>query len=180
MQSLGTKAPDFNLPTTESVDVSLGTFKNKKVLVVMFICNHCPYAIHVKEELVKIANDYKDKGVGFVGINSNDPDYDSQDSFENMKKENYPFPYAFDETQEVAKTYKAACTPDIFVFDEKRELSYRGQVDDSRPGNGKPLTGKDLREALDALLAGHKPESNQKPSSGCNIKWKPDNEPDYF
>lgn len=180
MLPLGTKAPNFGLPTTEGKNISLGDFSDKKALVIMFICNHCPYVIHVKEELIRIANDYMDKDVGFIGINSNDPDYESLDSFENMKKENYPFPYAFDETQEIAKEYKAACTPDIYVFDNKRELVYRGQLDDSRPGNGKELNGKDLRGALDTILKSEAPSSDQKPSSGCNIKWKSGNEPDYY
>jgi peroxiredoxin len=180
MLSLGTKAPNFNLPTTEDKNISLDDFSNEKILVVMFICNHCPYVIHVKEELISIANDYMDKGVGFIGINSNDPNHDPTDGFEYMKQENYPFPYAYDETQEVAKEYKAACTPDIYVFDEERKLVYRGQIDNSRPGNGKELTGKDLREALDSILEGKLPSPNQKPSSGCNIKWKPGNEPEYY
>ncbi|MFC1700393.1 thioredoxin family protein [Patescibacteria group bacterium] len=179
MLPLGTKAPNFNLPTTKGTNISLSDFSDKKALVVMFICNHCPYVIHVKEELIRISSDYKDQSVGFIGINSNDPNHDPTDGFEHMKKENYPFPYAFDETQEVAKEYKAACTPDIFVFDEKRELIYRGQIDDSRPGNAKELTGKDLREALGSILKGKKPLDDQKPSSGCNIKWKPGNEPEY-
>jgi len=180
MIPLGTKAPYFDLPTTEGKNVSLDDLSGKKILVVMFICNHCPYVTHVKEEIIRIANNYNGKGVGFVGINSNDPNYDSQDSFENMKNENYPFPYAFDETQKVAKAYRAMCTPDTYVFDENRELVYRGQTDNSRPGNGKELTGKDLREALDTVLRGEKPNSDQNPSSGCNIKWKPANEPDPF
>ncbi|MFC1622145.1 thioredoxin family protein [Patescibacteria group bacterium] len=169
---LDTKAPDFNLPTTSGKNITIDDFKNNKVLVIMFICNHCPYVIHVKNELVRIGNDYSDKSVGIIGINSNDPDYDSSDSFENMKNEDYPFPYAFDETQEVAKAYKAACTPDIYVFDQERKLVYRGQLDDSRPGNNIPVTGIDLRNAIDAVLEGKEVDLNQKPSSGCGIKWK--------
>lgn len=175
MIPLGTKAPDLDLPTTDGKNISLKDFSDKKTLVVMFICNHCPYVIHVKKEIIRIANDYMDKSVGFIGINSNDPNYDISDSFENMKQENYPFPYAFDETQEIAKAYNAVCTPDIYLFDKNRELIYRGQIDDSRPGNGKELTGKDLREALNSVLKGKSVFKDQKPSSGCNIKWKPAN-----
>jgi hypothetical protein len=146
----------------------------------MFICNHCPYVIHVKQGLIDIYNDYKDKNVGFVAISSNDPDYETSDSFENMKKEGYPFPYLFDETQEVAKSYGAACTPDIFVYNEQRVLVYRGQLDGSRPGNGVPVTGEDLRAAIDATLTNTKVSQDQKPSTGCNIKWKLGNEPEYY
>lgn len=172
MTPLGTKAPEFNLPSTENNDVSLADFKNKKVMVVLFICNHCPFVIHVKDGLKSFGKDYVDKDVGIVAINSNDPAYDPSDGFEYMKKETYPFPYLFDETQEVAKAYNAACTPDMFVFDEIRSLVYRGQFDDSRPGNGKEVTGSDLRAAVDALLEEKEVNSDQKPSTGCNIKWK--------
>ncbi|MDC0449073.1 thioredoxin family protein [bacterium] len=172
MLPLGTKAPKFDLPTTTGENITLNDFQAKKALVVMFICNHCPYVIHIKNQLIKIGNDYQNKSVGIVAINSNDPDYDSSDSFENMKNEGYPFPYAFDKTQEVAKAYSAACTPDIYVFNQNRELVYRGQSDDSRPGNGLPTTGKDLRNAIDAVLNETEVDANQKPSTGCNIKWR--------
>jgi peroxiredoxin len=180
MQSLGTKAPDFNLPSTSGDTVSLSNFDDKEVLVVAFICNHCPYVKHIKSGLLTLYNDYKDKGVGFVAINSNDVSSYPEDSFENMKNEGYPFPYLFDETQKTAKAYKAACTPDFFVYDNNRVLKYRGQMDGSRPGNFKPNDGKDLRSAIDMILSGFEVGKDQKPSTGCNIKWKRGNEPSYF
>lgn len=179
MVPLGSQAHDFNLPTTDGDNISLQDFQGKKALLIMFICNHCPYVIHVKKELINISNDYKDKSVGIIAINSNDPNYDSADSFEAMKKENYPFPYAYDESQFTAKKYGAACTPDFFLYNSKRELVYRGQLDNSRPGNKKELTGKDLRMAIDAVLNDKKVDADQKPSSGCNIKWRPGNQPVY-
>ena len=177
MLLLGTKAPDFSLPDTISSTVlSLNKLKGELGTVIMFICNHCPFVIHVNSELVDIANAYAEKGIGFIAISSNDAANYPQDSPENMKihahAESYPFPYLYDETQEVAKAYDAACTPDFYVFDEKLELVYRGQLDDSRPGNSKRLTGKDLRQALDYLIIGKKNTETQKPSIGCNIKWK--------
>ncbi len=177
MVDLGTKAPDFNLPDVVSgKNVSLDDVKSDKATVIMFICNHCPFVKHVKEELTNLANEYKKKGVSFVAINSNDVENYPQDSPAKMKKDaeqfGYPFPYLFDETQEVAKSYDAACTPDFYIYDKGLKLVYRGQLDDSRPGNNKPVTGKDLRNALDAVLEGKKVSEEQKPSLGCNIKWK--------
>lgn len=177
MVHLDTPAPDFSLNKALGGIVSLGDFNDKKVLVVMFICNHCPYVKHIKQGLIDIYLDYKDKGVGFVAINSNDPDYDSTDSPDYMKLENYPFPYAFDESQQTAKDFGAVCTPDIFVYNSKRKLAYRGQFDNSRPGNNYPVTGESLRSAIDALLEDKPVTLEQKPSTGCNIKWKPGNEP---
>ncbi len=177
MMPLGTNAPDFSLLNIDNNTVSLSDLKDYRALVIMFICNHCPYVIHVKDQIIEIANDYTDKEIAFIAINSNDPDYDPSDSFENMKREGYPFPYLYDEDQSVAKAYKAACTPDIYVFDNNKKLVYRGQLDDSRPGNNEPNDGKDLRNALDAIIDSRSLEIEQKPSSGCNIKWKPGNEP---
>jgi len=177
MIPLGTKSPDFDLPCVDGNNYTLNSFDDKKVLVVMFICNHCPYVVHIKDELIKLFEDYKDSDVAFVGISSNDAEYEPTDGFEYMKEEGYPFPYLYDETQEIAKAYKAACTPDIYLFNKDKELVYRGQLDDSRPGNNKPVTGIDLRNAIDAVLAGTPVDDNQKPSSGCNIKWKPGNQP---
>ncbi len=177
MLALGTKAPDFNLPDTVSGNTfSLGDLKSDKATVVMFICNHCPYVLHVNDELVRLVKEYQSKGVAFVGISSNDVVNYPQDSPEKMKthaKEvGYTFPYLYDESQEVARAYDAACTPDFYVFNKKMELVYRGQIDDSRPGSGIPVTGKDLREALDAVLSGQPVSVLQKPSMGCGIKWK--------
>ena len=183
MLKLGTQAPDFSLPDTEGNSLSLKDFDDKNVLLVMFICNHCPYVKHVREELVRLARDYQPKGVGIVAINANDVANYPDDSPENMKKETesvgYSFPYLYDETQEVAKAYTAACTPDFFVFDGERKLIYRGQLDDARPGNDEPIDGHDLRAALDAALAGEPAPDTQKPSMGCNIKWKSGNAPNY-
>lgn len=182
MMPLGTKAPDFSLPDVVSGKTySLANFKDKKAFLVMFICRHCPYVKHVEKELARIGKDYKDKDIGIVAISSNDPNYDPEDRPEGLKKQaeivGFNFPYLFDETQEVAKAYKASWTPDFFLFDKERKLVYRGQLDDSRPGNSKPVTGKDLREAIDSVLADRPVNQEQKPSSGCNIKWKPGNEP---
>jgi thiol-disulfide isomerase/thioredoxin len=150
----------------------------------MFICNHCPYVQHVRQGLAALCREYEAKGVGIVGINSNDVVSHPDDSPEKMRQEKqevgYTFPYLFDETQQTARAYRAACTPDFFLFDAGRKLAYRGQMDDSRPGNGVPVTGKDLRAALDAVIAGRRPSDLQKPSLGCNIKWKEGIEPDYF
>lgn len=184
MLALGTKAPDFRLPDPFGRVWSLADFDDKPALLVIFLCNHCPYVKHVADHLAKLTSEYIDKGVAVVGINSNDWQQYPEDSPEQMIAEirarGYRFPYLIDETQEVAKAYRAACTPDFFVFDANRELVYRGQMDDSRPGNGIPVTGKDLRAALDAVLTGQPVPSEQKPSLGCNIKWRPGNEPDYF
>jgi thiol-disulfide isomerase/thioredoxin len=150
----------------------------------MFICNHCPYVKHVRHELAKLAKDYQDKGVALVGINSNDADAYPDDRPELMAKEKvdfgYTFPYLYDEDQSVAKAYQAACTPDFYVFDASRSLVYRGQLDNSRPGNSIPVDGKNLRMALDLTLAGQPVPEDQRPSMGCNIKWRPGNEPEYF
>ncbi|MEA3364697.1 MAG: thioredoxin family protein [Candidatus Hydrogenedentes bacterium] len=183
MLALGTQAPDFSLPDTEGNIVSLKDFDDKSVLLVMFICNHCPYVKHVREELARVGRDYQAKGVGIVAINANDVVSYPDDSPGNMKKEKeavgYPFPYLYDETQKTAKAYTAACTPDLFVFDGERRLFYRGQLDDARPGNGEPVDGHDLRAALEAALAGRSAPETQKPSMGCNIKWKSGNAPNY-
>jgi peroxiredoxin len=184
MLDLGTAAPDFCLPDVYGKTVSLSDFKGKPALLVMFLCNHCPYVKHVRAELARLGREYQPKGVGIVAISSNDVAEYPEDSPEMMKREaaeaGYTFPYLFDETQQVAKAYQAACTPDFFLFDRNLKLAYRGQLDDSRPGNGVPLSGKDLRGALDALLAGQPISGNQKASMGCNIKWKSGSEPAYF
>ncbi len=192
MLQLGTKAPDFSLPDTEGKTVSLTDFAGKKALVVMFICNHCPFVKHLADELANLAKEYQAKDVAFVAINSNDVERYPDDAPDKMKQEKeargYTFPYLFDETQDVAQAYKAACTPDIYVFDGDQKLAYRGQFDDTRPtrhgpgdysSDNKP-TGADLRAALDAILAGQQPPTEQKPSIGCNIKWKKGNEPAYM
>ncbi len=185
MAPLGTQAPPFRLPdVTTGRIVSLDDFKSAPALLVMFICNHCPYVKHIRTRLAQVARDYRAKGVAVVAISSNDVREFPDDSPEKMAEEartcGYTFPYLFDETQEVAKAYEAACTPDLYVFDANRKLVYRGQFDDSRPSNGKPVTGADLSAALDAVLAGRPVMPDQKASVGCNIKWKPDNEPRYF
>ncbi len=177
MLALGTKAPDFTLIDTVTNDlVSLQNIKGEKGTVVMFICNHCPFVIHVNEEIVRIANDYRVQGFGFVAISSNDVENYPQDGPKEMwktaRKNNYSFPYLYDETQEVARAYDAACTPDFYLFDADLKLIYRGQLDDSRPGNGIPVNGRDLRQAVDAVLRNAKVSEDQKPSIGCNIKWK--------
>jgi len=177
MMPLGTKAPDFNLvnPLT-SKKVSLENSRGKKGTLVMFICNHCPFVIHVNKEIVSVANDYRMKDFGFVAISSNDIKNYPEDSPEKMvisaQKNEYPFPYLYDESQEVAKAYDAACTPDFYLFDNELTLVYRGQLDNSRPGNNIQSTGRDLREALDNILNNSPQAKNQKPSVGCNIKWK--------
>ena len=184
MLPLGTTAPDFKLPDTNGKTVALADFKDKSALLVLFICNHCPYVKHIRAGLAQLARDYLPRGVAIVGINSNDvanyPDDSPAKMKEEIKSAGYLFPYLYDETQAVAKAYRAACTPDIYLFDKNRRLAYRGQFDDSRPGNGVPVTGKDLRAALDAVLVGKPVSPNQKASMGCNIKWKAGNEPDYF
>jgi len=184
MLPLGTRATDFRLPDTSGKMVSLVDLEKAKALLVIFMCNHCPYVKHIRTGLAQLARDYMSRGVAIVGISSNDVENYPQDSPRKMAEEakaaGYIFPYLYDETQEVAKAYRAACTPDIYLFDSEQRLVYRGQLDDSRPGNNVPVTGKDVRAALDALLAGKSLPSNQKASIGCNIKWKPGNEPDYF
>jgi peroxiredoxin len=184
MLPLGTKAPDFRLPDTSGTMVSLADCSRAPALVVMFICNHCPYVKHIRAGLAQLARDYLPRGVAMVGISSNDvanyPDDSPAKMAEEVKAAGYVFPYLYDETQAVAKAYHAACTPDLYLFDKDQRLVYRGQLDDSRPSNGIPVTGKDLRAALDAVLAGKPVSANQKPSIGCNIKWKPGNEPEYF
>ena len=184
MKPLATKAPDFSLINVDGRTVGLSAFEDAKAYLVVFMCNHCPFVKHVALELARIGLDYMPKGVAIVGINSNDAAAHPEDSPERMVHEaeerGYPFPYLYDETQEVAKAYGAACTPDFFLFDKQRKLVYRGQLDASRPGNGKPVTGEDLRGALDALLAGRPPLEKQTPSIGCNIKWKAGKEPAYF
>ncbi|HSG32595.1 MAG TPA: thioredoxin family protein [Thermodesulfobacteriota bacterium] len=177
MIPLGTTAPDFTLPDAVSGnDMNLEQLKSDKATVIMFICNHCPYVKHVQKGLVELANDYISKGVSFIAINSNDVDNYPDDSPENMKKDaerfGYPFPYLFDESQQIAKAYDASCTPDFYIFDAELKLVYRGQMDDSRPGNGRPVTGKDIRKALDQILEGQSLSPDQIPSIGCNIKWK--------
>ena len=177
MLPLGTLAPDFTLPDTVSgKTASLAELKSDRATVIMFICNHCPFVKHVDEQLVAIANDYQSRGVSFIAISSNDVENYPQDGPELMKEEaeklGYPFPYLYDESQEVAKAYDAACTPDFYVFDGDLKCVYRGQLDDSRPGNGKPVTGSDLRAALDEILEGKAVSAPQIPSLGCNIKWK--------
>lgn len=185
MLELGTKAPEINLVDviTDS-KISLETFSDKKALLVMFICRHCPYVKHVQDHLAKLGSDYRDKELGIVAISANDPAAYPEDAPESLKKQaedlGFGFPYCFDQNQQAAKAYTAACTPDFFLFDKNRELVYRGQLDDSRPGSDIPVTGKDLRNAIDAALEDKPVEQNQKPSLGCGIKWKEGNEPDYF
>ncbi len=185
MLELKTKAPDFSLNDVVSGNkISLSVFREKKSLLVMFICRHCPYVQHIKAELSRLGRDYQNKDIGIVAISSNDAANYPEDSPKGLKefaKEiGLSYPLCYDEDQSVAKAYTAACTPDFFLFDSARQLVYRGQLDDSRPGNGKPVTGKDLRAAMDALLAGRPVSAEQKPSIGCNIKWKIGNEPAYY
>lgn len=177
MVRLGSKAADFSLPDVVSGrSVSLATFLEKKALLVMFICRHCPYVQHVKEELARMGRDYATRDIGLVAISSNDAANYPEDAPARLKEMaielGFKFPFCYDESQEVAKAYDAACTPDFFLFNRERKLVYRGQLDESRPGNGKPLTGRDLREAVDAVLADRPVPSDQKPSMGCNIKWR--------
>ncbi|MCP5516490.1 MAG: thioredoxin family protein [Verrucomicrobiales bacterium] len=181
MLPLGTPAPAFALPDTGGKVVSLADLADRPALLVMFICNHCPYVKHIRAELAALGRDYQARGVAMVAINSNDVANHPDDSPERMAAEvvaaGYTFPYLFDETQTVARAYRAACTPDFFLFDGERRLVYRGQLDESRPGNSVPVTGRDLRAALEAVLTGRPAPAAQKPSMGCNIKWKPGNEP---
>jgi peroxiredoxin len=185
MMSLGTKAPDFEL--TDAVSgrtVSIGDFSGKSGLLVMFICNHCPYVQHVRDELARLGRDYQDSDLAIVAISSNDIEAYPSDSPEAMKTEaetyGYVFPYLFDESQSVAVSYAAMCTPDFFLFDDDRTLVYRGRLDGSRPGTDVPVTGENLRAAIEATLAGEPAPDEQHPSMGCSLKWKPGNAPAYF
>lgn len=185
MLALGTPAPDFALPDVRTQKtLSLKDFEGRQGLLVIFLSRHCPYVQHIKGELSRLGRDYASRDIGIVAITSNDVQNYPDDSPEMLKamaqEEGFKFPILFDENQNVAKDFTAACTPDFFLFDQHRKLVYRGQLDDSRPGNGKPVTGRDLRAAIEALLSGRPISSDQKPSVGCNIKWKPGLEPDYF
>jgi peroxiredoxin len=184
MLPLGTSAPAFSLPNVDGRTVSLDTFRDAQGLLVIFMCNHCPFVIHLRKALAEFAREYQARGLAVVGISSNDIGAYPQDGPEPMQAEHaaagYTFPYLFDATQAVAKSYHAACTPDFFLFDKSRKLVYRGQFDDSRPKSDIPITGTDLRGACDAVLAGEKVSADQSPSIGCNIKWRPGNEPTYF
>ncbi len=188
MLELGVQAPDFTLLNTNPVfpmePFSLANFKSAKALLVMFVCNHCPYVIHLRSALIDLANDYADKGLQVVAISSNSAESHPQDGPEAMREEahshGFPYPYLFDATQQVAKAYKAACTPDFYLFDAAQKLAYRGRFDGSRPKNDIPVTGEDMRKAVEAVLAGEAVLSEQIPSMGCNIKWAPGNEPGYF
>ncbi|HSB45645.1 MAG TPA: thioredoxin family protein [Nitrospira sp.] len=182
MLPLGTPAPPFSLCDVVSGQIySLDSFTGKTALLVMFLCRHCPYVQHVEQELARIGRDYRDASLGIAAISSNDPAEYPDDAPEQLKAQalhlGWTFPYCFDETQNVAKAYRAACTPDFYLFDRERRLVYRGQLDDSRPGNNKPVTGRDLRAAIDATLAGRPVDSRQQASIGCSIKWKRGNEP---
>lgn len=177
MLDLGTRAPYFELLDTRTNEiVSLTELKSEVATVIMFLCNHCPYVVHINPEIVRLAREYQEQGVAFIAISSNDVEAYPQDGPDKMKEVaedlGYPFPYLYDETQEVARDYDAACTPDFYLFDGDLRLVYRGRLDDARPGTGKPLTGRDLRAALDAVLAGEPVNPQQYPSGGCNIKWK--------
>jgi peroxiredoxin len=184
MLPLGTQAPDFSLVNVDGKTVSLGDFEGAQALLVIFMSNHCPYVVHVADPLAALTQEYLGRGVAVVGISSNDVANYPADSPEQMVAEaderGYAFSYLYDETQEVAHAYHAACTPDFFLFDSEQKLVYRGQMDSSRPDSGVPVTGEDLRAALDAVLAGSAPAESQTPSIGCNIKWKSGNEPAYF
>lgn len=184
MLPLGSVAPPFALPDVVSSQIcSLDSFAGKTALLVMFICRHCPYVVHVEQEIAKIGRDYRDSNLGIVAISSNDASRYPDDAPPRLKEMamrlGFAFPFCVDETQDVAKAYRAACTPDFYLFDQDRQLVYRGQLDESRPGNNKPVTGRDLRAAIDAVLEGKPVDRNQKSSVGCSIKWKPGNEPSY-
>jgi peroxiredoxin len=184
MLALGTKMPVFQLPDVVTGQmISPETFAEKTGLLVMFICRHCPYVVHIKEELGRLGRDYEHSQLGMLAISSNDAKHyrdDSPDRLKAMAEElRLTYPYCYDESQHVAKSFTAACTPDFFLFNNDRQLVYRGQLDGSRPGNNKPVTGKDLREAIEAVLKGQPVSTKQQPSTGCNIKWKPGNEPEY-
>ena len=184
MLPLGTLAPTFSLFDTSLKLVSLETFAGTPALLIMFICNHCPFVKHLRSALAQLGRDYVPRGLAIAAISSNDSDAYPADSpakmIEEQQAAGYIFPYLFDGTQEVAQAYRAACTPDFYLFDQDRRLVYRGQFDDSRPSNGLPVTGKDLRAAIDATLSGQSVAAEQRPSIGCNIKWRPGQEPDYF
>ena len=184
MLDLGTHAPDFRLEDVVSGKTATSADFDGQPLLVMFICTHCPFVKHVEDELAALGNDYRKRGVGVVAVGSNDAEAYPADGPEGLKEQGkrlgFEFPYLFDKTQAVAKAYTAACTPDFFLFDADHTLVYRGRLDASRPGNDEPVTGAELRSALDALLAGEPAPSEQRPSMGCNIKWKEGNEPDYF
>jgi len=184
MTALGATAPAFSLPDCRGGTVSLDDFKEAPALLVIFMCNHCPYVKHIQKPLAALIKEYQARGLAVVGISSNDISSHPEDSPENMAKVareiGYTFPYLYDESQDVTKVYRAACTPDFFLYDGKRKLSYRGQMDSSRPGNNVPVTGSDLRKALDAVLAGKAAPADQRASMGCGIKWKPGKEPDYL
>ena len=184
MLPLGTIAPDFSLTDPDGKRIGLLDFKDAAALLVVFMCNHCPYVQHIRPGLARLGREYQARGVAVVGINANDVANYPADApakmAEEVRRAGYTFPYLYDADQAVAKAYRAACTPDFFLFDRQRKLVYRGQMDDSRPGSSVPVTGRDLRLALDAVLAGQPVPAGQKPSLGCNIKWKPGNEPDYF
>ena len=185
MLALNTAAPDFELPDVVSgKTISLADFTDSKALLLMFICQHCPFVKHVRSELARIGQDYSQQPLGIVAISANDVANYPNDAPEKLKEMaenlNFNFPVCYDESQEVSKAYTAACTPDFFLFDSDRKLAYRGQLDDSRPSTDIPVTGKDLRQAIDAVLQGKAVDFTQKPSIGCNIKWKPGNEPEYF
>lgn len=184
MAPLGMTAPDFTLRDPEGKEWSLGDFDEARALLVAFICNHCPYVIHIRSAFSSFAREYQDKGLAVVAIAANDVEQYPQDGPEGMRQEmrdgGYTFPYLFDETQEIAKAYHAACTPDFFLFDQDRKLVYRGQFDGSRPGSEIPVTGEDLRTAAESVLAGRSVTGEQRSSIGCNIKWKPGNAPEYF
>ncbi len=184
MLPLGTPAADFKLSDVISgKPVTLKDFASKKAFLVMFMCQHCPYIKHIKGELTRLGKDYLSKDIAVVGISSNDADNYPDDSPKELAKfaqtEGFAFPLLYDSTQNIAKSYTAACTPDLFLFNKERKLVYRGQLDDSRPGNGKPVTGRDLRAAIEAVLSDKPVSQEQRPATGCNIKWKPGNEPQY-
>lgn len=184
MLDLGTRLPDFSLVDAVTEEIfTPEDFADRRALLLMFICNHCPYVQHVLPGIDRVAEEYASRDVGILAINSNDVGAYPQDGPEHMRElarsRGWDFPFLFDETQEVARAFRAACTPEFYVFDGDRRLAYRGQMDDSRPGRDVPVTGEDLREALDAVLAGEAPPEEQTPSIGCNIKWKPGNAPDY-
>lgn len=188
MLDLGVVAPSFSLPNTNpnvgGSEVSLTDYGDASAVLVAFICNHCPYVVHIREEFVRFANEYREKGLAVIAISANDAETYPADGPEAMAEEadryHFPFPYLFDQTQEVAKSYRAACTPDFFLFDDQQVLVYRGQFDGARPRNEVPVTGEDLRQAVDAVLAGTPISGEQRPSMGCNIKWRQDNAPEYF
>jgi peroxiredoxin len=183
MLDLGTPAPGFRLPDFDGHVYALDDFRGSPALLVAFICNHCPFVKHIRGEFAAFAREYAARGLAVVAINSNDLETYPQDGPDAMRREaaelGYGFPYLVDESQAVARAYRAACTPDFFLFDAQRRLVYRGQFDDSRPGNGRPVTGADLRAAVDATLDGRSPAADQFPSVGCNIKWRKGNEPGY-